>query len=102
MTGIVIKMALENVSKNTIKRLSAMYEFTEIIDTCGTRCPIPLLRAKKALKNLSEGEYLLVLATDPSAKGDFDAMLRHLPHALIDFQSERDIQRIDYFVIQKG
>lgn len=79
------------------------YLITQIQDTCGTRCPIPLLRAKKALKLLSAGDYLLVLATDPSAKGDFDAMLKHLPHELVEYHSSiGDEKRVDYFLIQKG
>lgn len=73
------------------------------IDTCGTRCPIPLLRAKQALKEMAIGEVLQVLANDPSAKPDFDAMLRHLPHRLLDYQSTFDAQqRVDTFLIEKG
>ncbi len=41
------------------------------IDTCGTKCPIPILKAKKALVNLESGQLLKVLATDPGAVGDF-------------------------------
>jgi len=73
------------------------------IDTCGTRCPIPLLRAKQALKAMQTGEVLELLSSDPSAKPDFDAMLRHLPHELIDYQSETiDSNRVDTFFIRKG
>ena len=69
------------------------------IDTCGTRCPIPLLRAKQALKGLDAGEYLEVLATDPAAKPDFDAMLKHLPHELVLYAKQ---ESYDKFVIRKG
>ncbi|MGK0375938.1 MAG: tRNA 2-thiouridine synthesizing protein A [Arenicella sp.] len=72
------------------------------IDTCGTRCPIPLLRAKQALKSLAIGEYLEVLASDPSAKPDFDAMLRHLPHQLVSYSTQTSPTRIDTFIILKG
>lgn len=77
------------------------------IDTCGSRCPIPLLRAKQALKTMQTGEVLEVLASDPSAKPDFDAMLKHLPHTLLDYQpsgsgSENQMNRVDRFLIQKG
>ncbi|MFQ3246039.1 MAG: tRNA 2-thiouridine synthesizing protein A [Arenicella sp.] len=72
------------------------------IDTCGTRCPIPLLRAKQALKTLAVGEHLQVLASDPSAKPDFDAMLRHLPHRLVSYTTQVSPSRIDTFIIQKG
>lgn len=72
-----------------------------IVDACGTRCPVPLLRAKQALKKLAGGEYLQVLATDPSAKADFDAMLRHLPHSLVSYVSGEGKQA-DEFIILKG
>ena len=75
------------------------------IDTCGTRCPIPLLRAKQALREMTPGDHLMVLATDPSAKPDFEAMLKHLPHDLIEYSSSTDspvYPRIDTFIIQKG
>ena len=78
-------------------------EFHKTIDTCGTRCPIPLLRAKQALKVIEVGQVLQVLASDPSAKPDFDAMLRHLPHQLLDYQSTMtDAKRVDFFLIKKG
>lgn len=99
MTDIKQKTSTE---PQIVSQLSAKYEISEILDTSGTRCPIPLLRAKKALKSLNDQAFLLVIATDPSAKGDFDAMLKHLPHNLIDYQSEPEPSRIDYFIIQKG
>ena len=73
------------------------------IDTKGTRCPIPLLRAKQALKTMQAGEHLKVLATDPSAKDDFDAMLAHLPHDLIDYQVNVEEEKNIYIItIRKG
>lgn len=78
-------------------------EIAETIDTSGTRCPIPLLRAKQALKALQVGELLCVVATDPAAKPDFDAMLSHLPHELIDYSSQNgECGRLDTFIIRKG
>lgn len=73
------------------------------VDTTGLRCPIPLLRAKQALKGIRVGEYIKVIATDPSAKDDFDAMLRHLPHHLVEyFSAGEGSHRIDTFIIRKG
>lgn len=69
------------------------------VDARNTRCPIPLLRAKQALKGLQTGDYLQVLATDPTAKGDFDAMLKHLPHTLVAYDNGDEF---DTFVIHKG
>ncbi len=72
------------------------------VDARGTRCPVPLLRAKQALKTIAVGDYLEVLATDPSAKADFDAMLRHLPHGLVEYQQGHETPGVDRFVILKG
>lgn len=41
------------------------------LDTTGLKCPLPVLKAKKALKALAPGDELTVLATDPGAKRDF-------------------------------
>lgn len=43
------------------------------LDARGLQCPLPVLRARKALKALQPGETLLVLATDPGAPKDFAA-----------------------------
>ena len=58
------------------------------IDTSGTRCPIPLLKAKQALRTLEQGQHLLVISTDPSSVDDFAAMLKHLPHELISSEQQ--------------
>jgi len=75
------------------------YDIAHHVDARNTRCPIPLLRAKQALKGMSVGDYLQVLATDPTAKGDFDAMLKHLPHTLAAYDKGDEF---DTFVIHKG
>lgn len=41
------------------------------LDTCGLRCPLPLLKAKQALRDLAPGEGLRVLATDAGSVRDF-------------------------------
>jgi tRNA 2-thiouridine synthesizing protein A len=44
------------------------------LDVRGLRCPIPLLRARAALRSLAPGEALIVLATDPEAPIDLAAL----------------------------
>ena len=95
-----IKVMTDTLFKQTTE-ISAV-EIKQTIDTCGTRCPIPLLRAKQALKSLVAGECLMVLASDPSAKADFEAMLRHLPHEMVSYVTQQSPQRIDTFIIRKG
>lgn len=43
----------------------------QTLDTCGLKCPMPILKAKKALAKMESGQLLRVLATDPGAVRDF-------------------------------
>ena len=45
----------------------------QVLDVKGLNCPLPILKAKKALKDVAVGETLQVLATDPGAVKDFEA-----------------------------
>ena len=54
------------------------------IDTRGLNCPLPILRAKKALGELSTGQVLKVTATDPGSVRDFAAFARQTGHALLE------------------
>ena len=58
--------------------------FDREIDTRGLNCPLPILRAKKALAELQGGEVLRVVATDPGSKRDFAAFAKQTGHALIE------------------
>ncbi|MDB5410141.1 MAG: tusA [Rhodospirillales bacterium] len=57
---------------------------TTIMDARGLRCPLPVLKARKALKALVQGDILQVLATDPGAVKDFEAFCRTTGHRLVD------------------
>ena len=48
----------------------------QLVDATGLNCPLPILRAKKALKDVAVGGTLQVLATDPGAVKDFEAFCR--------------------------
>jgi tRNA 2-thiouridine synthesizing protein A len=56
---------------------------SRILDARGLRCPLPVLKARKALKDLAAGEILQVLATDPGAVKDFEAFCRTTGHRLV-------------------
>ena len=43
-----------------------------ILDTSGTECPIPVLKARKLAQDLKNGDIIKVVATDPLAKADFE------------------------------
>ncbi len=60
------------------------------IDPSGLNCPLPILRAKKALAELTSGQVLRVTATDPGAPGDFAAFCRQTGNVLEDSQTTAD------------
>ena len=53
------------------------------IDTRGLNCPLPILKAKKALADLTSGQVLKVLATDPGSVRNFQAFARQTGHVLL-------------------
>ena len=57
--------------------------FDKELDARGLNCPLPILRAKKALTDLQSGQVLKVLATDPGAVRDFQAFSRQTGHELL-------------------
>lgn len=59
------------------------------VDARGMNCPLPILKAKKALSSMHSGEVLRVLATDPGSMRDFQAFARQTGHQLVA-QTERD------------
>jgi tRNA 2-thiouridine synthesizing protein A len=54
------------------------------IDTRGMNCPLPILKAKKALADMSSGEVLKVVATDPGSTRDFQAFARQTGNELVE------------------
>jgi tRNA 2-thiouridine synthesizing protein A len=58
------------------------------IDTKGLKCPLPILRAKKALSDMSSGDVLKVVATDPGSMRDFQAFARQTGNELVEQQAQ--------------
>jgi len=58
------------------------------LDTSGLRCPLPVLKAKKALRGLDSGELIQVRATDPAALDDFPAYCENSGNELVESRSE--------------
>jgi len=54
------------------------------IDTRGLNCPLPILKAKKALADMSSGQVLKVVATDPGSMRDFQAFARQTGNELVE------------------
>jgi tRNA 2-thiouridine synthesizing protein A len=55
----------------------------QTVDAIGLACPLPILRAKKALATLSSGEVLCVITTDRGAVRDFQAFCRQTGNELL-------------------
>ncbi|MFN4901035.1 MAG: sulfurtransferase TusA family protein [Betaproteobacteria bacterium] len=55
-----------------------------VLDTRGLNCPMPILKAKKTLNEMTGGSLLKVLATDPGAVRDFEYFCRHTGHQLME------------------
>lgn len=56
---------------------------TRTIDARGLRCPLPLIRARRALAGMAAGEILVVLATDPEAPIDLAALAADEGHEIV-------------------
>ena len=69
-----------------------------ILDVKGLTCPLPVLKANKALRDMAGGSRLTVLATDPASVADFNAFCRETGHALVAFSEDQGSYR---FVIRK-
>ena len=71
---------------------------TVALDAQGLLCPLPVLRARKAMKALQTGDLLEVLATDPGAVEDFVAFCNTTGDALIESRETDGVYR---FLIRK-
>lgn len=57
------------------------------IDTRGLNCPLPILKAKKALADMASGQLLKVLATDSGSIRDFQAFAKQTGNELVEQQT---------------
>ena len=58
-------------------------DFDKDLDARGLNCPLPILRAKKALTGMSSGEVLRIVATDPGSVKDFQAFSKQTGNELL-------------------
>jgi len=75
-----------------------MANFDQELDASGLNCPLPILRAKKALNGLETGQVLRIIATDPGAVKDFEAFAKQTGNTLTD--SHEDGGKF-YFLMEK-
>jgi tRNA 2-thiouridine synthesizing protein A len=77
--------------------MSAELSIDVEVDVQGLSCPLPILRAKKALSEMQSGQVLQVLATDSGAWDDFDYFCKNAGHALVSREETDGVYR---FVIR--
>lgn len=58
-------------------------QFDREVDARGLNCPLPILRAKKALAELQSGQILKVMSSDAGSQRDFQAFARQTGHELV-------------------
>ena len=68
------------------------------LDAKGLNCPLPILKARKALKEVPDGGTLEILATDPGSVADFEAFTRQTGHELMEHSEDSGVYR---FLIKK-
>jgi len=66
-----------------------------VLDTSGMTCPIPVLKAKKAITGLKSGEVLEIIATDPGSVLDFEVFCSVSGHTLLSHRETAGVFRIE-------
>jgi tRNA 2-thiouridine synthesizing protein A len=73
--------------------------FDKELDARGLNCPLPILRAKKALGELQSGQILHIVATDPGSVKDFQAFAKQTGNELLS-QAENN-KEFEFFIKRK-
>lgn len=74
-------------------------DFDKELDARGLNCPLPILRTKKALADMTTGQILHVLATDPGSVKDFQAFAKQTGNELLS-QTEKG-KDFEFFIKRK-
>ena len=61
-----------------------------LIDASGLKCPLPVLKARKALQSLTDGDKLRVISTDPASPLDFKHFCNSKGHSLISVEENEE------------
>ena len=67
----------------------------QLLDAKGLNCPLPILKAKKALKGMSSGQVLEIQSTDPGSVADFAAFCNQTGNELLSSGSEGDVYKFE-------
>ena len=70
------------------------------IDASGLKCPLPVLKARKALEGLANGDKLRVVSTDPASPLDFKHFCNSRGHSLLSMEEKKD--RFEFVIVKAG
>jgi tRNA 2-thiouridine synthesizing protein A len=68
-------------------------EVSIVVDAKGLACPLPVIKAKKAIDRMKQGEILLLEATDKGSVNDFQRWVKQTRNALIKMEEEHGVYR---------
>lgn len=69
------------------------------VDTKGMACPMPIVKAKKALDGLAPGQTMEVLSTDKGSLNDFQAWVKQTKNELVSHEEENGVFK---FLVKKS
>ena len=84
---------------NQLPKMRKNMNFDKDLDARGLNCPLPILRAKKALNEMTSGQVLHILTTDPGSQKDFAAFSKQTGNELLS-SSEND-NEFEFYIKRK-
>ena len=79
-----------NISALSEKVNYQMDDEITLVDASGLKCPLPVLKARKALQSLTDGDKLRVISTDPASPLDFKHFCNSKGHSLISVEEKEE------------
>lgn len=73
--------------------------FDKELDARGLNCPLPILRAKKSLAEMTSGQVLRIVATDPGSVKDFQAFAKQTGNELLS--SAENNKEFEFYLKRK-
>lgn len=70
-----------------------------VVDAKGLSCPMPIVKAKKAIDNLQSGQVMMVETMDKGSVNDFQGWVRQTNHELMSMEQENGVYR---FFVKKA
>ena len=83
-------MSQRNISALSEKANYQMDDEITLVDASGLKCPLPVLKARKALQSLTDGDKLRVISTDPASPLDFKHFCNSKGHSLISVEEKEE------------